>query len=165
MMFPTVLPVPRTSSSLGTGAVCFLAQAGSASIASGLRVGAFPSKVTVPVIDDAAKATPGQSDTATSPAASNNLVPVTRMLGSLVLATLVCAATVDAACSSALSGPTLHPARCECNPLRPRVVTVRVPRHWRAPALHGWGRPLSSSYARETTQEVDMGLPLDLSTG
>jgi hypothetical protein len=55
-------------------------------MASGLRVGAFPVKVTVPVIDEAAKATPGQTDIATSPAASHNLFPVARMLGSLVIA-------------------------------------------------------------------------------
>ena len=79
-----VLPLPRTSISLGTGAECFLAHAGSASMASGLRAGAFPSKVTVPVTDEAATATPGQTDTATSPAASHNLFPVrahARLLG------------------------------------------------------------------------------------
>ena len=54
MMFPMVLPLPSTSASLGTGAVCFLAHAGSASMVSGLRAGAFPSKVTVPVMVDAA---------------------------------------------------------------------------------------------------------------
>ena len=41
----------------------------------------------VPVTVEAAKATPGQTDTATSPAASHNLFPVPRMLGSLVIAT------------------------------------------------------------------------------
>ncbi len=86
MMFPMVLPLPRTSISFGTGSECFLAHAGSASMASGLRAGGFPSKVTVPVMDDAAMATPGQTDIATSPAASHNLFPVTRMLGSLVIA-------------------------------------------------------------------------------
>ena len=89
MMFPMVLPLPRTSISFGTGAECFLAHTGSASMASGLRAGAFPSKVTVPVMVEAAKATPGQTDTATSPAASHNLFPVPRMLGSLVIANLV----------------------------------------------------------------------------
>src|SRR4051794_20416266 len=84
MMFAMVLPLPRTSASLGTGAVCFLAHAGSASMVSGRRVGTFPSKVTVPVIDDAATATPGQSDTAINPAVSHNLPPTQRMLGSLV---------------------------------------------------------------------------------
>ena len=91
MMFPMVLPLPRTSISFGTGAECFLAHAGSASMASGLRVGTFPSKVTVPVTDEAATATPGQTDTATSPAASHNLFAVLRMLGSLVIADLVSA--------------------------------------------------------------------------
>ena len=86
MMFPMVLPLPRTSISFATGPECFLAHAGSASMASGLRAGAFPSKVTVPVTDEAAKATPGQTDTATSTAASHNLFPVARMLGSLVIA-------------------------------------------------------------------------------
>src|SRR5689334_18534364 len=57
MMFATVLPLPSTSLSSGTGAVCFLAHAGSASMANGLRVGAFPSKVTTPVMVDAASAT------------------------------------------------------------------------------------------------------------
>ena len=90
MMFPMVLPLPRTSISFGTGAECFLAHAGSASMASGLRGGAFPSKVTVPVTVEAATATPGQTDTdtATSPAASHNLFPVPRMLSSLVIANL-----------------------------------------------------------------------------
>ena len=58
-------------------------------MASGLSVGAFPSKVMVPVTVEAATATPGQTDTATSPAASHNLFPVPRMLGSLVIANLV----------------------------------------------------------------------------
>jgi hypothetical protein len=56
---------------------------------SGLRLGAFPVKVTVPVTDEAATATPGQTDTATSPAASHNLFPILRMLGSLVIANFV----------------------------------------------------------------------------
>jgi len=64
-------------------------------MASGLSVGAFPSKVTVPVMD-AAKATPGQTDMATTPTASHNLFPVTRMLGSLIIATFV-SVSVDAA--------------------------------------------------------------------
>src|SRR6478672_11094781 len=84
MTLPMVLPLPRTSISFGTGAECFLAHTGSASIASGLSVGAFPSKVTVPVMDEAATATPGQNDTVTSAAASHNLFPVPRMLCSLV---------------------------------------------------------------------------------
>ena len=51
MMFPMVLPVPRTSTSFGAGfPPCFLWHTGSASMASGLRAGAFPSKVTVPVM-------------------------------------------------------------------------------------------------------------------
>ncbi len=79
-----VLPLPRTSISFGTGAECFLAQAGSASMVSGLRVGAFPSKVTVPVTDEAATATPGHANITPSPAASNNL-PVARTIGSSVL--------------------------------------------------------------------------------
>jgi hypothetical protein len=64
---------------------------------SGLIVGTFPSKVTVPVTDEAATATPGQTDTATSPAASHNLFPVLRMLDSFVIANLVFIVTVGAA--------------------------------------------------------------------
>src|SRR5215207_8571 len=86
MMFAMVLPPPRTSISFGTGPECFLAHAGSASMASGLRAGGFPVKVTVPLIEDAAMATPGQTDITTNPAASQNLFPVTRMLDSLVIA-------------------------------------------------------------------------------
>ena len=80
-----VLPVPRTSVSLGTGVVCFLAHAGSAAMASGLSVGAFPAKVMVPVMDEAAKATFGHTDIAKRLAASHNLFPVQRMFGSLVI--------------------------------------------------------------------------------
>jgi hypothetical protein len=53
-------------------------------MASGLRAGGVPVKETVPLIDDAAVATPGQTDITT--AASHNLFPVTRMLDSLVIA-------------------------------------------------------------------------------
>ncbi len=111
-----VLPLPRTSISFGTGAECFLAHAGSASMASGLRVGAFPSKVTVPVMDEAARATPGQTDTATSTAASRILFPVPRMLGSLVIATLASDITVDVPCAALWIGPSVHPAQRLCNP-------------------------------------------------
>jgi hypothetical protein len=62
---------------------------------SGRSAGAFPSKVTVPVIVEAASATPGQTDTATSTAASRNPYPVPRMLGSFVIANLVSVVTVD----------------------------------------------------------------------
>src|SRR3954464_13772743 len=72
-MFPMVLPLPRTSISFGTGAECFLAHTGSASIVSGLRVGAFPSNGTVPGTDDAASATPGRAALAPNPAARHNL--------------------------------------------------------------------------------------------
>src|SRR5580765_1524707 len=85
MMFPMVLPLPRDSISLGWGVVCFLAHTGSASMARGLRVGAFPSKVTVPVLVAAAKATPGHANTVTSPAASHNLFPVARTIGSVLI--------------------------------------------------------------------------------
>ena len=84
MMLPMVLPLPRTSASFGTGAVCFLAHAGSASMASGFSAGTFPSKVTVPVMVDAAKATLGHINDATSPAARYNLFPVQRILCSLI---------------------------------------------------------------------------------
>ena len=83
MTFPMVFPPPRTSLSSGTGPECFLAHAGSAAMASGLRAGGVPVKVTVPLIDDAAVATPGQTDITI--AASHNLFPVTRMLDSLVI--------------------------------------------------------------------------------
>ena len=76
MMFPMVLPLPRTSLWSGTGAECFFLHAGSASMVSGFIVGTFPSKVTVPVTVEAADATPGQPDTATSTAASNNLFSI-----------------------------------------------------------------------------------------
>jgi hypothetical protein len=84
-MFPIVLPLPRASISLGTGPECFFAHTGSASIASGLSVGTFPSKVTVPVTDDAARATPGHTTAAASPAARHNLFAVLRILVSLVM--------------------------------------------------------------------------------
>src|SRR5690349_4024852 len=89
MMLPMVLPLPSTSVSAGTGVECFLAHTGSAVIASGGRLGAFPAKVTVPETDEAAFATPGQNDTATSPAASHNLFADTRMPGSLVITTSI----------------------------------------------------------------------------
>jgi len=52
-------------------------------MASGLSAGALPSKVIVPETDEAALATPGQTDNATSQVASHNLFPIPRMLGSL----------------------------------------------------------------------------------
>jgi hypothetical protein len=83
MMFPMVLPLPSTSISLATGfPPCILWHTGSPSMASGLRLGAFPSNVIVPVMVDAATATPGQSNTATSPAASHILFRVPRMFSS-----------------------------------------------------------------------------------
>jgi hypothetical protein len=59
-------------------------------------VGAFPSKVTVPVTVEAAMATPGQTDIATSTAASRIPYPVPRMLGSF--ARLVAGIAVDEQC-------------------------------------------------------------------
>jgi hypothetical protein len=64
-------------------------------MASGFITGAFPSKVIVPLMDEAAKATPGQTVKAATPAASHNLFPVTRMLGLLWLSLNL--VTVDAA--------------------------------------------------------------------
>src|SRR3954464_1016964 len=84
MMLPIVLPLPRASASFATGPECFLAHAGSASIASGLRAGAFPSKVTDPLTVDAANATPGEIDNATSAATNPKVFPVQRILGSLI---------------------------------------------------------------------------------
>ena len=75
-------------------------------MASGLRAGAFPAKVTVPVTVDAATATPGPTNT-TSPAASHKLFAVTRMLSSLVIANLV---SVDAGFSPS-NGPDSTPGR------------------------------------------------------
>jgi hypothetical protein len=44
MMFPIVLPLaPSFNISFGTGALCFPAHTGSASIASGFRFGTLPS--------------------------------------------------------------------------------------------------------------------------
>ena len=92
MTFPIVCPVPRTSISGCTACpACFLAQTGSASIAIGLSTGGFPSKVIVPVTVEAAVATPGENNTATSPAANHTLVPFfpvpdPPMRGSLVIA-------------------------------------------------------------------------------
>src|SRR5215471_3080086 len=86
MMFPIVLPVPRTSIGFGTGCPeCFFAHTGSASMARGLSLGAVPAKVTVPVTVDAANATPGQINTATSPVASHNLFTVLSILVSFVI--------------------------------------------------------------------------------
>jgi hypothetical protein len=89
MMFPIVLPLPRTSISAGTGFVCFFAHAGSASIASGLRVGTFPSKVTVPFTVDAARATAGHITPPASAAATHNIFAVLRILVSFVIASTV----------------------------------------------------------------------------
>src|ERR1700704_3416386 len=50
MMLPIVLPLPSTSISFGTGALCFAAHVGSASMASGFRFGILPSYVTVPLM-------------------------------------------------------------------------------------------------------------------
>src|SRR5688500_12935487 len=98
MMFPMVLPLPRTSASFGAGfPPCFLWQVGSASTESGLSAGGFPSKVMVPLMVDAATATPGQSNTATSPAASHNPFRVPRLFSSLVIAHLVLLVPLDAA--------------------------------------------------------------------
>jgi hypothetical protein len=56
-------------------------------MAIGLSTGGFPSKLIVPVMVEAAVATPGENSTATSPAANHNLVPDPPMLGSLVMQT------------------------------------------------------------------------------
>ncbi len=64
-------------------------------MASGLRVGTFPSKVTVPVMVEAAKAMLGQTNNAASPAAIHNPFTLLRMLRSLVIANLVFIVTDD----------------------------------------------------------------------
>src|SRR5688572_22147597 len=98
MMFFIALPAPRVSLSDGTGFGCFLAHAGSASMASAGRLGTFPSKMTVPVIDAAtvpvtdevAIAAVDQHHTATAAAAtSHNVFFVTRLLNPLVIAELL----------------------------------------------------------------------------
>ena len=100
MMFPMVLPAPRTSASFGAGfPPCFLWQTASASMPIGASAGAFPSNVTVPVTDEAATATPDenhtatptpdQNHTATAPAASHNVFLVTRLLSPFVIAELL----------------------------------------------------------------------------
>ena len=86
-----VLPLPRASISAARAPPCSLAHTGSASMASGLSAGGFPSKTTVPVTVDAATATPGQPNTATSPAANHNMFRVPRMLSSLVFENLISA--------------------------------------------------------------------------
>src|SRR5437899_5746546 len=88
MMFAMVWPLPRTSISAGTGPECFLAHTGSASMVIGLRVGAVPENVTIPVMDEPTTAPPGPTDTAINAAASHKLFPVQRMLNSLVIAYL-----------------------------------------------------------------------------
>src|SRR5512132_1601517 len=85
MMCAIVFPGPRISDSFGAGPACFLAHTGSASMAIGLSVGAFPAKVTVPVMVDAATATPGEPSIATSTAAGHTLLFVPPMLGFLVI--------------------------------------------------------------------------------
>ena len=52
---------------------------------SGLSVGTFPSKVMVPVMVEAAMATPGYIETTASAIANRNVFPATRMLGSSVM--------------------------------------------------------------------------------
>src|SRR5262249_12505522 len=80
MMFAILLPAPSTSASLCTAVVCFLAHAGSASIAIVGSLGAVPVKVTVPVIADAANATPGHAAVSITPAARDNRVAVLRIV-------------------------------------------------------------------------------------
>src|SRR6476646_1973446 len=117
-MFPMVLPFPRASISLGTGPECFLAHAGSASIVSGLRAGAFPSNVTTPVTVEAANATPGEIDNATSPATKHNVFPVQRILGSLIK--LIIANSIAPAPSTLspilVNGPTIYTCPGPRNP-------------------------------------------------
>src|SRR5262245_7877889 len=104
MMFPMVLPVPRTSASFGAGfPPCFLWQTGSAFMSSGLSAGAFPAKMTVPVMVDAATAMLGQASTATSPAARHNLFPVPGMLSSLVIANLASLVVFSAVLSAIIN--------------------------------------------------------------
>ena len=52
-------------------------------------MGGFPVKTMVPETVDAAPATSGKLNIATSPAANHNLFPAPRMLSSLVIANLI----------------------------------------------------------------------------
>jgi hypothetical protein len=83
---------------------------------SGLRGGAFPSKVTVPLTVEAADATPGHTNTAISPAARHNLFPIARMLGSLIGSLRFSIVTVDAA--QPLKWADSTPARRSVQPRR-----------------------------------------------
>src|SRR5262245_37426897 len=119
-MFPMVLPLPRTSASFGAGVECFLAHAGSASMASGASLGAVPSKVTVPVTVEAAKARFGQTNIATRAVARHNVFPVQRIIGSLVIA-------------NPATWPPSTPSVRECADCTPPLPSVQQP-HVRAPA-------------------------------
>jgi hypothetical protein len=63
--------------------------------------GGVPANVTVPVTDEAAKLTLGESATAAINAAIHNRDSILRMLGSLVIANLVSVVTFDAAAAAA----------------------------------------------------------------
>ena len=78
--------------------------------------------------DEAATATPGQTDNATSPAASHNLFPVPRMLGSLVIANLVSVVNLDAAFRDPRMGRLYTGHAVRATPALFRV-------HWAVPSL------------------------------
>src|SRR5690349_7795228 len=134
IMLPMVLPLPRTSISFGTGPECFLAQTGSASIASGRRAGGFPSKVTVPVTVDAANAIPGQTEIATNTAAARNSFALPRIARLLISRYRLWQQWVSAHVilesrpRPSWSGPTLHRGYRPCNPpehpFDPRLRTI-----------------------------------------
>jgi hypothetical protein len=67
-------------------------------------------------MDEAATATPGHIDIATSPAASHTLFPVPRMLVSIVIANLISFVTIDATFGPSWIGPNVHRARHLGNP-------------------------------------------------
>jgi len=64
---------------------------------------------------EAAIATLGQTDTATTPAASHNRFPVTRMLGSLLIVYGKTWSPSPSKVPTPVEGPTLHPAQHLCN--------------------------------------------------
>src|SRR5688500_4616607 len=121
MMFPMVLPLPRTSASFCTGfPPCFLWQTASAATSSGLSLGAFPAKTAVPLMVDAATETPGYTKTATNPATSHNPFRVPRMFSSFGYRNLVSVVAVDAARSHTCGGlytDPRHPSKTRSPPL------------------------------------------------
>ena len=141
-----VLPLPRTSISFGTGAECFLAQAGSASMASGLRAGSFPVEG-----DGSGDGRGGEGDARPNrqrdqPSRQPQPVPCpahARLLGHRETSCLSSQSTL----SSVYPGirPTLQRASCLCNPPSRLVIPAlrAALRRW-----HGLFAPDDSSALR-----------------